>query len=146
MSPDSCRALARRFFTEQDRLRGGPAAALCAPGYTAHLAGSLPLDYAGHERFAAAFYAAFPDLRHEVKLVAVEGERAAVRFLLHGIHTGEFAGIAPTGRPVTVSATATMRVADGQIVELWGEFDRLGLIEQLTSDVPADRTPSGAGI
>lgn len=146
MLPDPPRALARRFFAEQDRLRGGPAEELCALGYTAHLAGNPPLDYAGHVSFAAAFYAAFPDLRHEVELVVVEGERAAVRFRLHGTHTGPFAGVAPTGRPVTVTAMVIMHIVDNQVLELWGEFDQLGLVAQLNGAPLAAEAPEHVGI
>ncbi|MGH9281086.1 MAG: hypothetical protein ACRD12_23750, partial [Acidimicrobiales bacterium] len=51
-----------RFFEEQDRLRGGPADELCGEGYTAYLASFPPMDLEGHKGFAAAFYAAFPDM------------------------------------------------------------------------------------
>jgi predicted ester cyclase len=143
MSPDTNRSIARRFFAEQDRLRGGPAAELCAPGYTAYLAGTPPLDLAGHQAFAAAFYAGFPDLRHSVEIAIAEGDRAAVRFTLHGTHTGDFMGMLPTGRSVTVTAAVLMRLADGRVAELWGEFDRLGLMGQLTGDAATVEEAAG---
>lgn len=145
MSPETNRSIARRFFAEQDRLRGGPAAELCAPGYAAHLAGMPPLDLAGHQAFAAAFYAAFPDLRHQVELVAAEDDRAAVRFTLFGTHTGPFMDMAPTGRPIVLSALAFMRVEGERVAELWGEFNQLGLMSQLTSD-PAPAVERAGGI
>lgn len=138
--------IVRRFFAEQDRLRGGPADELCAPGYTAHLPGGPPLDLAGHQAFSTMFYAGFPDLRHEVEFVAAEGDRAAARFLLYGTHTGEFLGIAPTGRSIAVSATAIMRLAERQVAELWGEFDRLGLFGQLTGEGIKAETAQSEGI
>lgn len=134
MVAESNATLARHFFAEQDRLRGGPAPQLCGQAYTAHLAGQT-LDLAGHEQFAAAFYAGFPDIRHQVELVAAEGDRAAVRFTLHGTHTGAFLGIPPTGRPILVAASAIMQIANAQVVTLWAEFDQLGLMRQLTGPV-----------
>ncbi len=132
MRSEILHTLVRRFFAEQDRLRGGPADELCAPGYAAHLPGGPPLDLAGHQRFAAAFYAGFPDLRHEVELVVADDDRVAVGFRLYGTHTGAFLAIAPTSRPMVVSATAVLRIANGQVAELWAEFDQLGLLGQLT--------------
>ena len=41
------RVLGRRFFQEQDRLRGGPAEALCAPEYVAIIGGNPPMNRAG---------------------------------------------------------------------------------------------------
>jgi hypothetical protein len=113
MSPEMHHTLARRFFAEQDRLRGGPAPELCAPGYTAHLASNPPMDLAGHQAFAAAFYAGFPDLRHQVEQVVAEGDQVAVRFTLFGTHTEPFLGVEPTGRPVCLTAIACMALEGG---------------------------------
>src|SRR6185436_20363144 len=105
------RVLGRRFFQEQDRLRGGPAEALCAPDYVASLGGNPGIDRAGHEGFARAFYAAFGDLRHDVEEVFATEDRVAVRFVLHGTHTGSFFGIPATQRQVAVAAHVLMHVA-----------------------------------
>lgn len=142
MSLEENRSIACRFFAEQDRLRGGPAAALCAPHYTAHLAGNPPFNFADHQAFASAFYAGFPDLRHQIDLAVAEPDRVAVRFSLLGTHTGDFAVMAPTGRQIRVTATAIMRIEDGQVATLWAEFDQLGLFGQLTS-ADAVREPVG---
>ncbi len=99
MRAEILHTLARRCFAEQDRLRGGPAEELCAPGYAAHLPGVPPLDLARHQGFAAAFYAAFPNLRHEIELVVADGDRVAVRFRLYGTHTR--ARSSPSRRPVS---------------------------------------------
>ena len=124
-------ALGRRFFAEQDRLRGGPAEALCAPGYTARIGGAPPMSREGHEGFARGFYAAFPDLRHTVDDVFATGDRVAIRFTLAGTQTGPFFGMPPTGARVSVSANILMRVADGRVRELVGVFDEAGLLRQL---------------
>jgi predicted ester cyclase len=65
------------------------------------------------------------------ELVA-EGDRVAFRWTMTGKHVGEFAGIAPTGRPVSLTGLNFERVADGKIVEHWSEYDRLALIEQVS--------------
>ncbi|HEV8246859.1 MAG TPA: ester cyclase [Polyangiaceae bacterium] len=123
--------LGRRFFAEQDRLRGGPAPELCAPGYVAHLGGNPPTDRAGHEGFAKAFYGAFPDMRHEVEQVVAEEDALVVRFVLRGTHQGSFFGISATGRSVMIAAHVLMRVERGVVTELFGIFDEAGLLRQL---------------
>jgi predicted ester cyclase len=40
-------------------------------------------------------------------------------------------GIAPTGRPIEVTAVGIWRVADGKIAEAWLVFDALGMMQQL---------------
>lgn len=125
------RALGRQFFMEQDRLRGGPAADLCAAGYRAVLGGNPPMDRAGHDGFARGFYGAFPDMRHTVEEVFATDERVAVRFVVRGTHTGTFFGIPATQRPVTIAAHVLMHVADGKVTQLMGMFDEAGLLRQL---------------
>ena len=63
-------------------------------------------------------------------LVAGEGE-AALEWRLVGTHTGEFAGIAPTGKDVDVSYGAFVELRDGKITALriYGLTD--GLLRQL---------------
>ena len=123
--------LGRRFFEEQDRLRGGPAPALCAPGYLALIGGNPPMPREGHEGFAKAFYAGFPDIHHVVEEVFATADRVAVRFTLHGTHGGDFFGIPATGTRVTVAANVLMEVADGRVTKLLGVFDEAGLLRQI---------------
>ena len=123
--------LARRFFEEQDRLRGGPAPEMCDPAYVAVLGGNPPITREGHEGFARAFYAAFPDMAHDIEAAFGSGDRVAVRFVLRGTHRGSFFGIPATGRPVTVAAHVLMQVANGKVVKLHGIFDEAGLLRQL---------------
>jgi predicted ester cyclase len=124
-------ALGRRFFEEQDRLRGGPAVELCAAGYTATLGGNPAMNVDGHAGFARAFYAAFPDMRHTIEDVFASGDRVAVRFVINGTHTGSFFGLPPTNRRVTIAAHVLMQVDAGKVAKLFGIFDEAGMLRQL---------------
>src|SRR5262245_53685800 len=128
---DANRRLGRLFFEEQDRLRGGPAAALCAPGYHAFLGGNPPIDRAGHERFAQGFYAAFPGISHTIEDIIATADRVVVRFVLDGTHTGSFFGIPATGRPVHVVANVILCVENERVTKLYGVFDEAGLLRQI---------------
>lgn len=123
--------LGRRFFAEQDRMKGGPAEALCAGGYQAVLGGSLPVDRTGHEGFAKAFYSAFDGLHHTIEDVFATEDRVAVRFVLRGTHTASFFGIPPSDRTVSIAANVILHVADGRVTRLFGIFDEAGLLRQI---------------
>ena len=125
------RTLGRSFFAEQDRLRGGPAEALCTDDYVARLGGNPPMPRAGHEGFAQAFYAAFPDLHHEVEDVIATADAAVVRFVLHGTHRAPFFGIPATEKRVAIAAHVILRVRGGRVRELLGIFDEAGMLRQL---------------
>ena len=130
-----------KFFEEQDRLRGGPADDLCADGYTAHLASFPAMDLAGHKEFSAAFYAGFPDLKHQVDEVIAVGDRVAVRFRVIGTNTGSFLGAPASGRPIAIDGLALMTVASGQVTELWGQFDQMGVLQQIGASPDQAETP-----
>jgi predicted ester cyclase len=132
---DACieanQALGRRFFTEQDRLRGGPAPELCSSNYTAVLGGNPATNREGHEGFARGFYAAFPDIHHSIEEVIASENGVAVRFVLRGTHTGSFFGLPPTHKSVTIAANVIMRTEQGRVTRLFGIFDEAGLLRQL---------------
>ncbi len=79
---------------------------------------------------------AFPDGRFTIEDMVVEGDRVAVRFTGRATHRGEFRGVQPTGRQVTVTGIGIYRIYGGQIVERWENIDQLGLLQQLVA-VPA---------
>jgi predicted ester cyclase len=60
----------------------------------------------------------------------------AVRLMLHGTHRGEFRGIAPTGRRVTMQEMVFWRIVDGRLHTIWVQADALGLREQLRAIPP----------
>ena len=125
------RELGRRFFAEQDRVRGGPVPELCAADYSASLGANPPMDLAGHQAFAAAFYAGFPDARHDVEDVFATDDRVFVRFTILGTHTGNLFGIPATGRTARIITHVAFHVTDGKVVRLFGLFDEAGMLRQL---------------
>lgn len=60
-----------------------------------------------------------------------EGARVAEWWTGRGTHQGEFQGIAPTGRQVTIPGFVFYRLASGKITEFRGLFDGLALMQQL---------------
>jgi predicted ester cyclase len=50
------------------------------------------------------------------------------------VHEGEFHGVAPTGKRVTMDGMAMFRIVDGRILARWGLEDQLGLMQQLRAD------------
>ncbi len=65
----------------------------------------------------------FPDLTIAVEDVMAEGDKVTARVTMRGTHSGEFQGIAPTGKRVEVKAIDMFRIEDGKIVEHWGHAD-----------------------
>jgi steroid delta-isomerase-like uncharacterized protein len=74
---------------------------------------------------------AFPDLRLTIEDIIAEGETVMARWSCRGTHKGDLSGIAPTGRPFTISGITVGRVANGKIAESYVNWDALGLMQQL---------------
>jgi predicted ester cyclase len=104
----------------------------------------MAVDYVDHSPFSAeapgpeGFKRRMDMLRRSLAVrmtlqdLIAEGDLVAFRWTMHGKHVGEFAGIAPTGRTVSLSGLNLERVVDGKIVEHWSEYDRLALVEQVS--------------
>jgi len=82
---------------------------------------------------------AFANARVTVDDQIAEGDKVATRWTGRGTHTGEFAGMSPTGKDVTVSGLTISRLEDGVIVEEWTTWDTLGMLVQVGA-VPAAAT------
>jgi steroid delta-isomerase-like uncharacterized protein len=97
---------------------------------------SLPGQQGGRDglkKAVAALRAAFSDLKVRIDDVVAQGERVAVRDSISAKHTGEFNGVKPSGREVTVDRISFYTVKNGKIVENWSQLDMAGLMRQLTS-------------
>ena len=55
----------------------------------------------------------------------------ATRWTARGTHLGEFQGIQPTGKKITMSAIVFGRCSGGKVEEEWIVLDQMGLMKQL---------------
>jgi predicted ester cyclase len=103
-----------------------------APNALAHLPrSSEPTDREGFKQFVTLIYTAFPDLRHTVEDQIAENDKVVNRVTARGTHQGYFQGIAPTSRQVTITDILITRIEEGKVIEVWAQFDALGLLQQL---------------
>jgi predicted ester cyclase len=80
----------------------------------------------GLKRYLADLRRSFSELRfeaHENVGVLVEGDLVALRTIITGTHTGDYADVAATGNPIQTSASHIFRVRDDQLVEHWQVLD-----------------------
>ena len=85
----------------------------------------------GVKQYFSSLHAAFPDVHMDVEDMIAEGEKVVARVSVSGTHQGEFLGIEPTGNRVTIKGIDILRITDGRVVEHWGNFDDLGMLQQL---------------
>lgn len=84
-----------------------------APEFIDHAASpDQPPGPEGLKQFFAMMDSGFPDFHATVEDMLAEGDKVAFRFTFHGTHQGEFMGIPPTGKQVTMQGIDIMRIVD----------------------------------
>ena len=126
-------AIVRKFF-EVGPSKGdlGAADALLHPGFSLHT--PLPTPGPGIEAMNTVITtcrAAFHGLHVTVDDILADEDTVTARFTARGVHKGEFMGLPPTGKAITMTGIEIFRVQDGKITELWGEANLMGLMQQL---------------
>ena len=82
----------------------------------------------------STFREAFPDWHQEAVEFVTDGRTVVVRMRCTGTHHGEWQGLPPTGRPMTIDEVYFFRIADGRIGGLWGLEDTWTRMRQLAGD------------
>jgi steroid delta-isomerase-like uncharacterized protein len=82
------------------------------------------------------FRTAFPDLRLHAEDIIAARDRVVLRLRNEGTHRGEIMGVPPGGRAISVGEIHVYRLRAGKIAERWGQWDALGLLQQIGA-VPA---------
>ncbi|MGO4194057.1 ester cyclase [Rhizobium sp. YAF28] len=77
------------------------------------------------------FVAAFPDIRIQILEIIGAPGRAAVRAVITGTHTGEWFGIAPTGRSFRMPIHEFHHIDNGMLTHTWHLEDWFGWLFQV---------------
>jgi steroid delta-isomerase-like uncharacterized protein len=97
-----------------------------------------------YKRMVTRYIAAFPDLRFTVEDMICENDKLVVSWIVSGTHKGEFRGIPPTNRKISVDGITINHIANGKIMDSYVSWDALGMMQQL-GVVSASEQPKGAG-
>jgi steroid delta-isomerase-like uncharacterized protein len=98
----------------------------------------MPPGLDGAKAIFAMIRAGFSDHDAVIHDQIAEGDKVVTRKTFTGTHDGEFLGVPPTGRKVTIEVIDIVRVQDGKIVEHWNVVDLLGALQQMGA-APGDQ-------
>jgi predicted ester cyclase len=102
--------------------------AFAAPDYVDH---TNQLNRERAKQFYVMTFRAFPDYHRTIEDIIAEGDKVWVYSTTTMTHTGEFRGVAPTGKNITITGVNIYRVVNGKMVEGWNVTDSLDLFTQL---------------
>ena len=78
-----------------------------------------------------SLHRAFPDIDMIVADMFAEHDKVVTRVIARGTHLGPLPHIPPTARRTAVMGHEIWRVANGRVLEHWGRFEDLDLLQQL---------------
>ena len=133
------KAFVRRFIDYINRDPLAPIDEFFATNYTYHNS-SVPLanNLSSLKEFNTAAYSAFPDIHFTLEDMVAEGDKVVYRASARGTHSGEFMGVAATGKQITFTTIVISRIAHGKFQEDWESMDGIYVLQQLD---PASLTP-----
>jgi len=144
--PMENKAIVRRLYEEVwNKRRVELVDELMSPSHALH-DNHLPDSGIGPEAYkrnVARFVTGFPDLRFTIEDMLSENDKVAVCWTISGTHKGEFRGISPTSKKVSIEGITINHIADGKIMDSYISADFLGLMQQL-GVAPAFGPPKGA--
>ena len=85
----------------------------------------------GVKMIIGLYHAVFPDLHLSNDDVIISGDRGVLRWSATGTHEGDQLGMPATHQKVRLTGIDILRVADGRVVERWGESNGLEMMQQL---------------
>ena len=123
------KAIARKFLQMFELGDPGIADEIVAVDYLNHDAPDA-IGREGVKALLNAFSNAMPDAEVGLAYQVAEGDKVVSRYTWSGTHQGDIFGVPATGKHVSWTATAALRIADGQIREAWLNWDQWGLMQQ----------------
>jgi predicted ester cyclase len=137
LSLEENKAIARRW-NDEIWSKGSLAAIdeLFATDFVSHYPGEPTPNRESYKQWVTMNFAAFADVHCTIDDIVAERDKVVIRWTWRLTHTkGEYMGIAPTGKRVTMTGISILRIAGGKIVEEWGNTDDLGMMQQLGAKV-----------
>lgn len=127
---ESNKALVRRYYEEvfnQRRLETFDDLADAA--FVSNISGNRSINLSIYKQALAASLTAIPDLKVNIEDQIAEGDKVVTRWTAHGTPITNFAGIAPSGKAITVTAIHIHRVHNGKLIEHWEAINLHAIVQ-----------------
>jgi steroid delta-isomerase-like uncharacterized protein len=79
----------------------------------------------------AEWLSAFPDLIFTIEQMIAEGDRVSTMLVMDGTHTGQWLGIPPNGKRISIRMMTIHQIRSCKIIQDWVIVESLGFFQQL---------------
>ena len=134
MSTEQNKALVRQLVKEainQGNIR--VIDELLIPDFVEHeeLPPGIPPGREGPKVLFTMLRSGFPDIKATIEHLIAEGDQVVLHMTWTGTQKGEFMGIPPTGKSISINVIDILVIAEGRFVEHWGVMDSMAMMQQL---------------
>lgn len=84
-----------------------------------------------YKLIVSRFMKAFSNLKFEVQDMVCENDKVVASWMISGVHTGEYNGLEPTNKKISVEGISIHQIADGKIMDTYSVWDTLGLLKKV---------------
>jgi steroid delta-isomerase-like uncharacterized protein len=137
MSTVDNQSVVRRFYEEV--LNKGDlkiAEDILSPDFHDHGAPAPGIE--GFKQLFSIIAGIYPDIHVKIEDMIAEEDKVAVRLSVRGTQKGAFRGFPATNKQAQWTGMDFIRLANGRMVERWGERDFLGMLQQLGYALPPE--------
>ena len=134
MSIEQNKALARKLVEEViNQGNISEIDELLIPNFVEHeeLPPGIPPGREAPKALFTMLRSAFPDIKATIEHLIAEGDEVVLHMTWTGTQKGEFMGVPPTGKSISINVIDIIRIADGKFVEHWGVMDQMAMMQQL---------------
>jgi steroid delta-isomerase-like uncharacterized protein len=104
---------------------------ILAPDYVGHVNAHDIQGAEAAKGFIGGFLQGIPDSHYEVVDTLTSGNKVVARWVCTGTQTGNFYGMEPSGKSINVTGITIFEIINGQINQLWNNWDQFTLVQQL---------------
>jgi hypothetical protein len=131
MSLEKNKAIVRKTFEAINKQSLASLDKLMAPDFVLHMHTRQTQGWEVNRQVVEDEIKAFPDLHVAIEDIIAEGDEVCVRLQETATHTGEYRGLAPTGKKLSYTVVAIWRIVEDKIVEGWITYDQMDFLKQL---------------
>lgn len=82
------------------------------------------------KKLQTTLFEGFPDMEKTIEDVIAENSQVVIRSKLKGTHKGNFLGVPPKNKLITITDLSLFRIED-KIVEVWYELNQMEVMRQI---------------
>jgi predicted ester cyclase len=144
ITPEHLSALSAYQMLWRSDAPGADVEAAFAAGFRDHRPGAPEAGVAEFAEHRKAALGALSGLSAQYEPIAGDGQRLAAHATVSGVHSGEFFGVAATGKTLRWREVHLFEVRDGRIAEHWMDAALLSAYLQMTGRGQPDAEPPRA--